>query len=275
MINELYRDDAATTFGTITLNASPLPIAGDSTRHALWIRTEQPTAGYDDWRGHTMLVAPDVPEYIATLAARLAETKVSPAMRAWSSMPARLATIGSWHAVGSALSKANSLVAQRCLAGSVTSCTAVLDYDATAAPLQTFYSPSDYPLLVARYSEPQRDSIRDPLAQRCLVRNDATACSEFVQRLTLNSPVPRTVRTSVISLALETGGPHAFSRLRAAQGGVRDQLAAAAGIPADSLTRLWIQRVNDSSRSTAGSPLAALVWTALLILATNRRPKCS
>jgi hypothetical protein len=275
MISKLYQDDAAATFGTIALNASALPIAGDTTRHGLWIRTEQPTPDTDDWRGITMQVAPDLPLYIANLAARSAESKVSPALRAWSGMPAQSTSTVAWRTVASALSTANSSVAQRCRAGSVASCAAVLDYDSTTTPLQTFYAPSDYPLLVARFSPSQRDSILDPLARRCIMGDDAFACSEFAQRLTLNSPLPRSVRSSVISLALETGGPHAFSRLRAAQGSVREQLAVTAGIPADSLTRLWIQRVNESSRPSGGVPLAALVWTAVFLLATNRRPTCS
>ena len=275
MISRLYGDDAATTFGTIALNAGPLPISGDTTQHAIWIRAEQPIAGTDDWRGSPMLVAPDLPLYIANFAARIAEATLSPAMRAWSGMPAEPASIVTWRAAASALSTANSSVAERCRTGSVASCAAVLEYDSTTTPLQTFYAPSDYQLLVARFSPSQRDSIRDPLARRCIMSDDATACSEFVQRLALTSPVPRSVRASVISLALETGGPHAFSRLREAKDGVREQLGAAAGIPADSLTRLWIQRVNDSSRSTASVPFAALAWTALLLLATNRRPSCS
>jgi hypothetical protein len=274
LINHLYGDDAATTIGTIALSASPLPITGDTTRHGLWIRSEQSMSGVEDWRGISMLAAPDLTLYIANFAARIAESKVSPALRAWSPMPEESASTVAWRAAASALSTANSSVAQRCRAGSVASCTTVLEYDSTSTPLHTFFAPSDYPLLVARFSPSQRDSIRDPLARRCILSDDATACSEFVQRLTLTSPVPRSIRASVISLALETGGPHAFSRLQMAPGAVREQLAAAAGIPADSLTRLWLQRVNESSHPVDGVPLAALVWTAVFLLATSRRPTC-
>ena len=74
-------------------------------------------------------------------------------------------------------------------------------------------------------------------------------CDSIVRSIPLDaipSPVPATVRRSLVRYALMTGGPGAFDRLASAEGTISDRLAAVSRIPTDSLVRRWQQALVDS-----------------------------
>jgi hypothetical protein len=78
-------------------------------------------------------------------------------------------------------------------------------------------------------------------------------------------------------MALEIGGDGALNRLFGAHGPVRDQLALAAGIPADSLIGLWRARVEASRpvHAVAMPALATMMWAGVLVLFARGRPRCA
>jgi hypothetical protein len=82
---------------------------------------------------------------------------------------------------------------------------------------------------------------------------------------------PIFVRADLLLTALELGGPEAWDRLRSAVGSdVEPMLAAAAGMPIDSLLRRWRSQLI-SLRPSEGPVimtrlLLGLAWAAVLIL---------
>ncbi|HSE51403.1 MAG TPA: hypothetical protein VLB00_04400 [Gemmatimonadales bacterium] len=113
-------------------------------------------------------------------------------------------------------------------------------------------------------------------AQRECVRGDARACAHALGVRRSEDPDAGgeyypLVRSDLLLAALEQGGEGAWTRLMAADGTVEQGLAAAAGIPADSMLLRWRAGLLDLQpdrgpldRSAAGLILG---WSALILAA--------
>ena len=172
---------------------------------------------------------------------------------------------------------AKSETVTRCINGSALSCGTVLGLEANDDKLAAFYGPSDYPSLVEWYGvhTTDPDSVTTAV-DRCIRNADEAACAHMVRRVPIGDPLPAQSRLSLVAVALEQGGAGATDRYLAATGTIRERLAAASGVPTDSLLLLWRDRVLASrpSHNVTGVALAGLGWSLVLLLVSMRRPKC-
>ena len=234
------------------------------------------------------LRAAEVEEYLTDFAALIAAQRAGATLQAWtgSHVLARATSADEWTEISVLLASAQSEATRRCVAGRSDACASALELDSLPDRLAAWYAPDDYPSLVEHWigwtNVPQ--DVADS-AKRC-ARTRATAlCTALVRRVSLGSILPASARRSLVSLAMETGGPHALERLVASQGTMRTvrtartmraQLAAAAGVSADSLLALWQARVMAATpRHDFGVPaLATIGWGVLLAAVSLRRPRC-
>ncbi len=115
-------------------------------------------------------------------------------------------------------------------------------------------------------------------AQRACVAGDLDACGYAVwlresRDPSLGGGYPAFVRADLLLTALEVGGPGAWRRLTAAaDSSVEQALAAAAGLPADSLLARWRGQLlamrPTQTPLASGGVLLGVAWVALLLLGT-------
>ena len=103
---------------------------------------------------------------------------------------------------------------------------------------------------------------------KCIDGDDA-ACQSLLHSASF-SPLPRDIRASLVAEALRLGGARAYERLIETGGeDIRVRLAAAAGVPFDSLVSTWQARVHDTRvPSDAMRPsiaAASLGWIVLCL----------
>ena len=225
------------------------------------------------------LPAHEIEDYLVTVASTSALAFADSSLSRWTGryVPARSASEISWRDVSVWLASAQSEVARRCVAARVDACASALELEPTPNRLAAWYVPGDYPALVEHWTGWARtDSLTRADATRCVQSRETELCARVVQAVTIGDLLPAGARRSFFALALESGGPRALERLAATRGPVRLQLAAAAGVPADSLLALWQARVMASrpNHLLAGPALATLGWTLLFAVASLRRPRC-
>lgn len=182
----------------------------------------------------------------------------------WSNMYRQFATSG-------------AAVLRRCVAGDRPACSRAFALDSVPQDrIAAWYDDSDLPGLARTLGDPIqransfRHLTRDDQAE-CTERGHMATCRQMLAALPIEAfgiPMSITARASLTRLALEVGGLAAASRLNAAGTAttVGQQLAAAAGIPADSLVRLWQQRVI-AARPASPLPNASFVLASLACIA--------
>jgi hypothetical protein len=144
--------------------------------------------------------------------------------------------------------------------------------------LDAWYDPEDYRALVGM-AKVRRDSSDAASAERCRRTALATDCAAAARsipdfRIPLLLSLP--TRQLFVEEVFGAGGPRAYERLVAARGPVREQLAAAAGVPLSGVVSAWRARVlgarPESMMVTPMVALAALVWCcAFTAVALGRR----
>ena len=182
-----------------------------------------------------------------------------------------------WTEVATWVLGAQSEAVKRCINGSALSCGTVLGLEEHDDKLAAFYGPSDYPSLVEVYGVQRNDPDSVATAvDRCIRSADDIACAHMIGRVRVGDPLPAQSRLSLVAVALEHGGAGAADRYLAATGTIRERLAAASGVPTDTLLLLWRDRVLASrpSHNFTGVALAGFGWSLLLLFASMRRPKC-
>lgn len=181
------------------------------------------------------------------------------------------------------LASSPSVAAKRCYRGDLEWC-----WKAAGLPLgeggwDEWYSPEERRLKVksrwGHWLEDERLWSRMShsffLTHGCVALESDRACSLMLQRVPAAIPLEATARSSLVAEALTQGGEGAFTRFLSASGRpIRDRLAEAAGMPADTLVALWRARVLEARpESHAGlilSPLPLALWLVLLLgLATK------
>lgn len=179
-------------------------------------------------------------------------------------------------AVGTASS--SSSVARRCLDGGIEDCRRVVLTPNDSVRVEDWYEPADYATMVAQHNWRGESVVRQAIAHRCLDERDAGACSDAAHNMALANPIPvAAARQSLVALALEEGGHNALTRMLDAPHDDRARLAAAAGIPFDSLFAHWQRRVAASRprHGAVGIIVAALWFATVLFLVARRRPTCA
>lgn len=152
-----------------------------------------------------------------------------------------------------------------CLAGSSGACASVLGLRQGADVLAEWYPPAAWPRLAQLASRPRTAADGD-----CFVRHEPDACRSILLTGRIPPPVGVVGRQFLVQLALDTGGAGAFGRLTADSGvSIEHRLAAAAGIPLDSLLVVWGAAVRAASPErpapTAWVTLFVLGWSAVVL----------
>ena len=160
-----------------------------------------------------------------------------------------------------------------CMLGNLVECRKALGMTPTDDYLTTWYTADDRRTLVLGRERPS-DRLFPTQAARydeCVDGRDNESCATFlragVRFQTTRPPLSTTVRSSLVRHALDVGGTGSYRRLFYAKGAIADQLAAAAGIPADSLLRSWRTMLFEVSGTptavTFPLGLSAILWLAV------------
>lgn len=175
---------------------------------------------------------------------------------------------------GLALSWAAS--GRRCAAGVMSACRTVVEPFEGTANIDRYFEPGDYRTVVAAGRLPAiSDSLFFASRRRCLDGADS-ACVRIIAQVQAPDPFGVEMRGSVLALAIELGGHDALARIAAAPDDPPlALLARTAGIPEDSLLRVWHARtigaVDNGPSAAVPVLLSTVAWGALLLLAASRR----
>ncbi len=182
-----------------------------------------------------------------------------------------------WNAAAIDLATTNASVARDCFAGSIPRCKSALGLTKVSDPYTEWYSPEDWRVIVSGslnmgiVTEGRRDAM-----QACVAGHDMKECEWLVRERPASLPLDMDVRRTVVGLALELGGPKAYDRLVAAQGGsASDVLAATSGLGIDELVGQWRAHVLSATpanvRPRALEATAMLAWMLVFAFVAQRR----
>ncbi len=195
---------------------------------------------------------------------------LGPQFRRWlgAVFPADSETSGMWTGVRIDLVTSSFAVAQACYAGADTACALALGVAGTDDPGTHWFDAAERRDRI-RHLGFQLRSDNERQYDQCVNSNADSACTALIHLLAvdeLQPPLGTFARQSLVTLALDVGGPDAFARMRSAPNDRRAQLEAAAGMPLDSLVAVWRSRALDARTSNPsmswGMALASLVWVA-------------
>ena len=157
-----------------------------------------------------------------------------------------------------------STAVQRCFRGELELCGEALALRGTEGGWERWYSAEERRFYIQSSTGPNGDR-GTALWEGCVFAGMDDACEVFLRGKEPVIPLSSEARASFLGHALWTGGANAFRRLRAAEDGpLLDRLAAAAGVPGDSLLASWRREVLAARPSSWGglarSPVALLFW---------------
>ena len=200
------------------------------------------------------------------LVAQIAPPAFDRALGAWLGSPLRPVPgvdVGRRHAaVYVALAMAPSHAVSRCLRGERDACRAVLDLGGPADALDRWYPLPDErrALVTSQFAGYFGRHGQGSQFQACAAGNDS-ACTALLRALpegTLPRVLDTRARDSFLRFALALGGAHGYARLvHDTLAAVPDRIAAAAGLPLDSLLDRWHTAIV-AARPRAGFPLVEL-----------------
>lgn len=160
-------------------------------------------------------------------------------------------------------------VSRRCYAGELAACRVALAVDSVAHPLLEWWTAADrrrlVPILLETYF--LNESNRRARTNDCLERGVDSACLELLASIPRNAlprPLGAGAQLGLLQLAIEMGGRSAYERLRAdSTAPVGQRLAAAAGLPLDTLVATWRRTVISARPRRVALPW----WTAFFACA--------
>lgn len=163
---------------------------------------------------------------------------------------------------------AGSQAAHDCATGSTPRCLQALGLTPVADPAFALFNEDQRRDMIERNATRFRRS--DPgQYTRCTIGHVQAMCDSIVGSIPLDaipSPVPPTVRRSLVRYALITGGPGAFDRLASAEGTISERLATVSKMPTDSLVQRWQQALVDSRATSTAidfeTATSAVLWAA-------------
>lgn len=184
-------------------------------------------------------------------------------------IPTETPSADTWTDARIQLVLANSLVAQRCVRGSVDACLKAFSLVAVDDPAFTFYDETQQRDILQHNGYLLRRS--DPDAyDRCMEKRDQTACASLLRTIPPDAiplPVPSSLRQSLVQYALMVGGSGAFDRLATATVSPAERLQSAAKMPLDSLVRGWrttiMQTRSNGNALDFGTAIASIAWAGL------------
>jgi hypothetical protein len=155
-----------------------------------------------------------------------------------------------------------------CFAGEAKACASTLGIRVGTDTLEEWFEPGTWPrlaeMLGGELNGPDRAA-----RQRCMQQNDLPACRSVLTPGRVLPPVSTAGRQYLVQLALESGGPSAFERLTADTGvSIEHRVAAAAGVPTDTLLNRWSAALRAVPRGPAvpgGELLLWFAWSGLLL----------
>ncbi len=162
-----------------------------------------------------------------------------------------------------------------CRAGDLEACARVLDVTVTGDTVSLWYTVDEQRRAVVEHSG--RWWMRMTPEHRACVDGEAGACATYLsqRRWIMGYPLSRRARDSLLRVALEIGGEGALGRLvrtHTPETGAR--LAAAAGIPRDSLIAVWRERILAAAPPqvimTGRTGVTAMAWSLLLVFLALR-----
>jgi hypothetical protein len=171
---------------------------------------------------------------------------------------------------------APSGAARGCLLGDIRACQAALGLrDSVDAFLLWYPSSAERRALLRQtFTEYFTNRGLSSVMWRACINGEDDSCTELLRSLPRNAiprPLDQDARRLLVHLALQTGGREAYARLLSGADSarsLRDRLAAAAGVPADTLVSRWRAAIIASRPIPVSLPrwavLAAIGWTVLL-----------
>ena len=170
------------------------------------------------------------------------------------------------------MATSDAAVVRRCAAGDRVACRLGFALDSVPSdPARAWYDESDLPTLARTAGDHlQRVGLTRALGRdeqdACTVQRQMEVCRRMVALLpasAFRTPMPGTARASLTRLAFDIGGVRGAERLRAsAETTVGGQLAAVAGVPADSLLGRWVGQLL-AARPSSPLPSATFVLASL------------
>jgi hypothetical protein len=207
---------------------------------------------------------------------------LDPTFRTWlgGSLPVDTVPSTAWADARIQLLSSPTTVARRCYAGDLGACKLALLLEPSDDPLMQWYDAADRRRFVREgRGEYLRRFDRNPaLGETCLAGSDS-ACIEAIRGAVGRMPdaVPSSSRLQLAQLAATIGGTGAMERLLSTPGQPSARISAAAGIPTDSLLKIWLDRARatqpgsqDMSFGIAASSLAWVLIFGALALRSGR-----
>ena len=177
------------------------------------------------------------------------------------------------------LVRAPSLASRRCLIGDLNACRRALNLGDDSALYLTAYDASERRALVARVRAPNMLTPADlQLYDACVDSEADSACVAFLRSLApaeIPPPLAERPLQELVTVALEAGGPAAYDRLTAdPRAPMPARLAAAAGMPVDSLIARWRALLIAARPAPPAPPLGdgllAVAWVGILGICASR-----
>jgi hypothetical protein len=177
-----------------------------------------------------------------------------------------------WGALRLEIVSSASHFGRECFLGAIRACRLYLELDTVPDPASMLFDANGRRTMVKyeSYNAMRRSSVA---TERCYDGND-DACMTILRMIRLSALASPFVRASVVSHALTMGGPKAAERLIVTPGTTRGAIAAAAGVPLDSVLADWQRHLNERSGTASNLPLSiaisSLVWIAVCVFLSLR-----
>ena len=160
---------------------------------------------------------------------------------------------------------APSQVASRCLAGDLVRCRDALGILETVDPLTEWYDAPERRLLVARMRDHLANGPRRAEFVECVDRHSYATCDRILRSMpgyVAPPALPPSARHHLFRLAIAAGGRDAYSRFALGTATVEQRLAAAAGMPIDSIVAHWRSDLM-AARPPSPVPSMVSIWTTV------------
>lgn len=174
------------------------------------------------------------------------------------------------------LATSQAAVVRRCASGDRSACRLGFALDSVPShPVAAWYEASDLPTLARTAGDHiQRVGMTQTMnrdeQEACTVQRQMETCRRMVALLPAGAfriPMPGAARASLTRLAFEMGGVRGIERLRATTDTtIAGQLAAVAGVPAETLVARWMEQLL-AARPSSPLPSATFVLASLVCIA--------
>lgn len=165
---------------------------------------------------------------------------------------------------------------RRCATGIIAACELVMTPRAPGGPAPAWFDQGDAIGAATAAEVPMNADSSVAVDRKACLKGDLDRCARALPHLRIRDPFSGPLRATLVSHAIELGGPDALVKLRQAPPGTPVvRLAFVAGVSSDELLRSWQERTATALRKDRDGtiPMAAstILWCALLVGVTMRR----